>query len=711
MKQEISPPWEFKCFLGTLHRQTRYVGDSGRAAGCIPGHRDGLTGRNREHQQFIVLGAMLMMRLPGRYVFAASTMFNIRLSRGKARLRCSCRSGEAAWVGTGALPARTKTSRSVQSPSCDDRRRRFGRDSIAFAPIVTGRKMSSNRPTVPFVFASRVDDLDSKILSDSPQLFEMPIHEDDHDLTASNLLNNWQNHPDLNPTLGLPTWVVPVETLPSVHLILNSPLAQPYLASRLDLGSHIHPRIKVVQDNWESNENSGRREKLILLHPSTPINQIDLPSELQDLLRECGIREDPGPLLQINVKYTQFSPSYILSKLLPSSAQPAPSAFETVGHVAHLNLRPVHLPYRFFIGSVLLETLPSISTVIHKVGEVQGPFRTYQFELLAGDPQTNVQLTEHGVKLHFDMAKVYWCSRLSEERQRLLRDEIRDGQIVADSFSGVGALCLQIAMHRRNCRVWANDWNPFAVEALRANVARNGLEDSFEKIECGDAYAFLTGIGLLQQEPTLAPEDSSATRNRTKDRRHSRGRVSRKPSRPRMPDHVIMNFPLEAPSFLGALRWWPVEKKRSPTRTKPRSWASHAGEESPGDRTVVPRVHVYTFARADPTTHRPAEEVAVDLIATNLLPPMTKSKSFMSAPVAPVEETTDDVKEEAVASFDQSNSGESCALFNRREELDVVFGCNVRVHAVRDVAPGKTVFCVSFSATDKLLRHMQGDFQ
>jgi tRNA (guanine37-N1)-methyltransferase len=703
MRQEISPPWEFKRFLGTLHKQTRYVGVSGRTAGCIPRHRDGLT--NREQQKFIVLGAMLMMRLPGRYVFAASTMFNIRLSRGKARLRSSRRFGEAAWVGTGALPAWTKTS--VQSPSCDDRRRRFGRDSIAFAPILTGRQTSSNHPTVPFVYASRVDDPDSKVLSDSPQLLRMPIHEDDHGLIARNLLSSWRNHPDLNPTLGLPTWVVPVETLPSVHLILNSPLAQPYLASRLDLGSQIHPRIKIVQDNWESNEKSGRREKLILLHPSTPINQIDLPSELQDLLRKCGIREDPGPFLEVNVKYTQFSPSYILSKLLPSSAQPAPSAFETVGHVAHLNLRPVHLPYRFFIGSVLLETLPSISTVIHKVGEVQGPFRTYQFELLAGDPQTNVQLTEHGVKLHFDMAKVYWCSRLSEERQRLLRDEIRDGQIVADSFSGVGALCLQIAMHRRNCRVWANDWNPFAVEALRANVARNGLEDTFEKIECGDAYAFLTGIGLLQQEPTLAPEDSSPTQNQTNNRRHSRGRINRKPSRPRMPDHVIMNFPLEAPSFLGALRWWPVEKKRASTRTKSRSLASHAVEERPGDGTVVPRVHVYTFARADPATHRSAEEVAVDLIATNLLPPMTKSKSFLSSPVA----TAEDLKEEAVASVDQPSEGESCALFNRREELNVVFGCNVSVHAVRDVAPGKTVFCVSFSATDKLLRHMQGDFQ
>jgi hypothetical protein len=46
----------------------------------------------------------------------------------------------------------------------------------------------------------------------------------------------------------------------------------------------------------------------------------------------------------------------------------------------------------------------------------------------------------------------------------------------------------------------------------------------------------------------------------------------------------------------------------------------------------------------------------------------------------------------------------------RRGELDEFYDCNVQVHAVRDVAPGKTVFCVSFSATPSLIKAMQGDF-
>jgi hypothetical protein len=122
-----------------------------------------------------------------------------------------------------------------------------------------------------------------------------------------------------------------------------------------------------------------------------------------------------------------------------------------------------------------------------------------------------------------------------------------------------------------------------------------------------------------------------------------------------------MNFPLEAPTFLGALRWWPA------------------------DTGLEPRVHVYTFARADDdngndegTTKgaRTAEEVAVDLIADNLLP----------------------------------QSSTSMVSHRRMSELNEEYNCKIKVHAVRDVAPGKRVFCVSFSATSKLLRHMRGDF-
>jgi tRNA (guanine37-N1)-methyltransferase len=463
------------------------------------------------------------------------------------------------------------------------------------------------------------------------------------------LTESWRDHPDLNPTFAFPSWILPVSGK-SIQTILNDPLLQPYLASRFEPVQSVHPRFKLIRDKYEDadNDNDGgndsaaeTKKKIILLHPSTP-ELSELPENVREILAQCQVSD--GPTQSMDFNYHQFTSAHLLAKLLPVALHPPPTAFETIGHIAHLNLRAMHLPYKHLIGQVLLDTLPTIDTVIHKVGEVHGPYRTYDFEVLAGRPTTAVDMTEFGIQLQFDMAKVYWCSRLSEERQRLLRKEFRKGQIVADGFCGIGALCL-LAAQQLNCTIWANDWNPSAVEYLQENAARNNLSHRMGRVQCGDTYEFLSDIGLRNAGDGVQ----------------------------RLPDHVVLNFPLESPRFLGALRWWPVMKpKREPSETDTN--VSSASKADGADKDViVPRVHVYTFARADPETDRSAEQVAIDLVASNLLP------------------VADAVK--------------------RKDELNDEYGCCVTTHPVRDVAPGKLVVCVSFSATPKLLRYMQGDFQ
>ena len=70
---------------------------------------------------------------------------------------------------------------------------------------------------------------------------------------------------------------------------------------------------------------------------------------------------------------------------------PPPSAYEQIGHVAHFNLKEIHLPHKHLIGSALLasNSAGTIKTVVNKVGQVDGKFRTYECEILANGADKN----------------------------------------------------------------------------------------------------------------------------------------------------------------------------------------------------------------------------------------------------------------------------------------------------------------------------------
>jgi len=209
-----------------------------------------------------------------------------------------------------------------------------------------------------------------------------------------------------------------------------------------------------------------------------------------------------------------------------------------------------------------------------------------------------------------------------------LLQEFNEGELIADAFCGVGAFCI-LSATKLGCTVLANDLNPSAVAYCRENSRKNlkkGSKGSVD-VKCGDAFDFIQNLGSL----------------------------------PILPHHIVMNFPLDSPSFLGSLRWWPV----------------------PAHMSVVPTIHLYTFARGDDNEReeedglppRDAMEAAVDLVADALLP-----------------------------------EGGAIKLSRYRRNVLNKMGCNVKTVEVRDVAPGKVVICVSFMVTNTLLKVMQGDF-
>lgn len=460
----------------------------------------------------------------------------------------------------------------------------------------------------------------------------------------------------------------------AVHTLLQNPGFRNYLP--LERFQDVHPRVKMVRDDDED-----VAHKLVLLDPDkVSYNQAgsdtvdgktdnlqytmsNLPTALLNIL--ATHQATPGPIVPLSIKHTQLPTAQMLSFLLPSQALPPPTSYEVIGHLMHLNLRATHLPYKYIIGDALLRKFaPTISTIVNKVGEVGGQYRTYEMELLAGEPEYNVTVIESGISLQFDARNVYWSSRLAGERARMMQEEILPKQVVADAFCGVGALCIAAAK-KKGCIVRANDLNPYAVECCRSNAMKNGIKDVSEvdikgmgafTVTCDDARDFIRSLGNRRQwgDDILEQQWNEETTHRPNLKVHSPRLLSKKRgSFPPMelPHHLIMNYPLDAPAFLDQLRWWPTNSK------------------------VETKVHVYTFARADPSTGRDAETVAIDCIAQNLLP----------------------------------QGGAIEITYNRRSELDAL-GCNVRAQEIRDVAPQKMVIYVVFKATRLLIKRMQGIF-
>lgn len=127
------------------------------------------------------------------------------------------------------------------------------------------------------------------------------------------------------------------------------------------LDGHILRKPKLRPIISDVNDESGR---LLLL--SEDVVDLQLTA-LPDHLREYVLTEGAQPIAHaLNIGYDFFNAEQVLRKLLPPEVE-TPTAFEQVGHVAHVNLREEHLPYKQMIGQVLLDKNPRLRTVVNKV--------------------------------------------------------------------------------------------------------------------------------------------------------------------------------------------------------------------------------------------------------------------------------------------------------------------------------------------------------
>jgi tRNA (guanine37-N1)-methyltransferase len=252
----------------------------------------------------------------------------------------------------------------------------------------------------------------------------------------------------------------------------------------------------------------------------------------------------------------------------------------------HLNLRSHWLPYKHIIAEILMDKNPNIRTVINKTEDVgsHSQFRTFPFELLAGENDLNVVQHEQECEFRFDYSRVYWNSRLETEHRRLV-EKFQPGQMVCDVMAGVGPFAVPAG--RKRIFVWGNDLNPHGYEVMQDAVQRNRVQDFVTPFNMdGREFIRHSAKSLLEAEPVTVTIEAKKRRERR--RKTDDNPDAEKPSpppqvytRPSIVDHYVMNLPATAIEFLDAFQ------------------GLYTGKESlfaPHTEQLLPMVHVYCFS-------------------------------------------------------------------------------------------------------------------
>ncbi|GAA6010292.1 hypothetical protein JCM10207_005159 [Rhodosporidiobolus poonsookiae] len=398
-------------------------------------------------------------------------------------------------------------------------------------------------------------------------------------------------------------------------------------------------------------------------------DKAQLPAELLEVLKQ-----NEAELVESSVTlgYEHWTSDEILQAILPEDLlDESPTAFSQCGHIAHLNLRDRYLPHRHLIGQVILDKNKSLRTVVNKLDSIDNVYRNFQMEVLAGDADFNVEMSEHECKFRFDFSKVYWNSRLQTEHARLVAT-FKPTDIVVDGFAGVGPFAIPAG--RKGCGVLASDLNPASAEALKGNAELNKVEKTVRTSNEDGRDFIRRSILAIWNDPFPEYQPPLTARERAKRARAANAAKAAanasassadasssssaaptpapepalEPTAPtapprRLPQHYIMNLPASALEFLDAYRglFRPLYDLVGEAEAK------KAVKEAGG----LPVVHCYCFTKE-------VEDAEGDICR--------RATAALGFPVHPT-----------LPDFD--------------------------LHYVRDVAPRKIMYCLSFRLTEEMV--------
>jgi tRNA (guanine37-N1)-methyltransferase len=145
-------------------------------------------------------------------------------------------------------------------------------------------------------------------------------------------------------------------------------------------------------------------------------------------------------------------------------------SFDIIGDVAVVEVPEGEKPKE--VAEAIKKKHPRVKTVLMKMGEREGVFRTRRFRKILGT-DTETEHREHGCRFMLDVGKAYFSPREATERQRIA-GMVKPGETVLVMFAGVGPFPVVIA--RKSPGVWkvyGIEINPDAFRYMVTNVRIN----------------------------------------------------------------------------------------------------------------------------------------------------------------------------------------------------------------------------------------------
>lgn len=132
----------------------------------------------------------------------------------------------------------------------------------------------------------------------------------------------------------------------------------------------------------------------------------------------------------------------------------------------------------------------NVKTVLKKLAERKGIFRTYPCKLIAGDPDTEVIHKEGKLIYKLDPQKVYFSPREVTERERIA-GMVKPNEKILVMFSGVAPFAIAIKKRQPDCEIDCVEINPDAVKYAKINLGLNAvwginiIEGDVRKVKLG----------------------------------------------------------------------------------------------------------------------------------------------------------------------------------------------------------------------------------